>query len=85
MKSKLAKLLWKLAAVSYTHLDVYKRQPVGSVVCLTRVQYEDQLFAARLGITTGGDVTILRDRFLGRRPVSRNRTLWGPWEVIGLS
>jgi len=57
----------------------------GSAVCLTRVQHQDQLFVARFGISTSGDVTILKDCFLGRRCVSHNQLLHGPWQVIGLN
>lgn len=57
----------------------------GSAVCLTRVQYQDQLFVARFWISSGGDVTILKDRFLGRRSVSHNQLLCGPWQIIGLN
>lgn len=62
-----------------------RRGPDGGAVCLTRIQYKDQLFAARFGISTGGDVTILKDCFLGRRTVSRNHLLSGPWQIVGLN
>lgn len=57
----------------------------GCAICLTRVQHEDQLFAARFVISTAGDVTILKDCFLGTRAVSRKRLLWGPWQINGLN